>query len=492
MTELPQDKLRLWRAHPDIFVEQVFGVTPDAWQRDVLQAFPHNQRQAMVACKGPGKTCVLAWLCWNFLLTRPYPKIAATSITGANLADGLWTEMALWLNKSELLKETFTWTKTRIFAKEAPETWFMSARPWSQSANKAEQGNTLAGLHADYIMFVLDESGGIPEAIMASADAALSSCKEGHIVQAGNPTALEGPLYRAATIERRLWHLTHITGDPDDPKRSPRVKIEWAREQIEKYGIDSPYVLVNVLGKFPPSSLNSLIGPDEIREAMNRDYRPQEFNHHARILGVDVAREGADSTVIFPRQGLQSFTPIQYRNIDGTQGANLLARKWTDWEADACFIDDTGGFGASWLDNLRRLGFTPIGVHFSEKANDPRYYNKRTEMIFECVQWIKSGGALPNIPELTAALTQSTYTFKNDKLLLEPKELIKEKLGYSPDHLDSLALTFAAPVQKATTKSINQHSRHVTAYDPLSLDYVRKDIGGTGGSHSYEYDSLKY
>ena len=43
------------------------------------------------------------------------------------------------------------------------------------------------------------------------------------IVQAGNPTHLEGPLYRACTGERSLWHVVEITADPDDPKRSTRV-----------------------------------------------------------------------------------------------------------------------------------------------------------------------------------------------------------------------------------------------------------------------------
>ncbi len=164
-----------WREHPDIFVREVFRVEPDAWQDEILKAFPHHPRMAMKAAKGVGKTCILAWLCWNFLLTRPYPKIAATSITGDNLADNLWTEMAHWMGKSQMLSSSFTWTKTRIFSNDHSETWWMSARPWSKSADTAQQGNALAGLHADYIMFVLDESGGIPDAVMASAEAALSS-----------------------------------------------------------------------------------------------------------------------------------------------------------------------------------------------------------------------------------------------------------------------------------------------------------------------------
>ena len=189
------EQITKWREHPAEMVRDLFNVSPDPWQEEVLEAFPHHQRICMKASKGVGKTTCEAWLILNFLLTRPHPKIAATAISGANLSDNLWTELALWVNRSQLLSRTFTWTKTRIFAKDHPETWWCSARAASQTADKSQQANTLAGLHADYIMFVLDESGSMPEAIMASAEAALSSCKEGHIVQAGNPTVLSGPLY---------------------------------------------------------------------------------------------------------------------------------------------------------------------------------------------------------------------------------------------------------------------------------------------------------
>lgn len=434
-------------------------------------------------------TCLLAWLAWNFLLTRPQPKIAATSITGDNLADNLWSELALWQGKSELLKRTFTWQKTRIFANDHPETWWMSARQWSKSASPAEQGQTLAGLHADYILFLLDESGGMPDSIMAAADAALSSCKEGHIVQAGNPTMLEGPLYRAATVERNMWYVVEITGDPDDPHRSPRVRIEWANEQIQRYGRDNPYVLVNVFGRFPPSSFNSLIGPDEVAEAMRRYYRPQEYSDAARVLGVDVAREGDDASSIIGRQGLQAFLPEIYRNIDGTTGANIVARKWLDWNADACFIDNTGGFGSSWIDNLNRLGHAAIPVHFNQSSSNPRYFNKRTEMMAECVDWVKKGGALPESPRLLAAMTKTTYTFRGDKMLAEPKELIKVKLGHSPDEFDSLMLTFAAPVAKVGSRMAGVQGRHSADYQPLSREHLTgQDSRTQPSNHMTNYD----
>ncbi len=469
------DSFIRWKQHPDQFVREVFGVTPDPWQDEVLKAFPHKPRIAMKACKGPGKTAVLAWIAWNFLLTRDNPKIAATSITGANLSDNLWTEMAKFQQKSPLLKQTFTWIKTRIFLNEQPETWWMSARPWSKAADTSEQGNTLAGLHADNILFLLDESGDIPESVAMAAEAALTSCVEGHIVQAGNPSSLKGMLYKSCTRDRKLWHVVEITSDPDDPMRTPRVSIEWARQQIEAYGRDNPYIKVNILGQFPDAAFNALISVEEVEASMKRSYREPDYSAHARILGCDVARGGLDKSVIFPRQGLQAFNPMVYRNIDGTRGADIVSRKWQEWDADACFVDDTGGFGSSWLDNLMRLGFSPVGVHFSEKSGNPRYFNKRTEIIFELVNWIKRGGALPYSPEMIASLTETTYTFKGDSLIIEPKELIKERLGYSPDEMDALALTFSQPVVRMS-KHPAPNGRFKSDYNPLSPTYIKNAL----------------
>jgi hypothetical protein len=205
---------------------------------------------------------------------------------------------------------------------------------------------------------------------------------------------------------------------------------------------------------------------------MNRCYKPYEFALAPRILGVDVAREGLDASKIYPRQGLQAYTPFTYRNINGTQGASIVAQKWQQWNADACFIDNTGGFGSSWVDNLQRLGYAPIPVHFSSKSDNPIYYNKRTEMIFDLVEWIKNGGALPpDDLDIAAELTQSTYTHKNDKLLIEPKELLKTKIGRSSDSMDSLAVTFAAPVRRVQAFYSEQTARETEVnYEPFSRD----------------------
>lgn len=448
--EEAQNRIRKWREDPVTFVVDELKAEPDEWQVDFLRAFARDQRLAMKACKGPGKTAVLAWAAWNFLATRPHPNIAATSITGDNLRDGLWKEMAKWQGRSEFLKSTFQWNAQRIFARQHAATWWMSARSWSKTADQTKQADTLAGLHADFMLFILDEAGGIPDAVMAAAEAGLATGIETKIIMAGNPTHLEGPLYRACTNERHLWTLIQITGDPDDPKRSKRISIKWAREQIEKYGKDNPWVLVNVFGTFPPSSINTLLGPDEVHAAMSRRYPPDVYQWAQKRLGIDVARFGNDRTVIAPRQGLVAFTPVQMRHDPSKDkpsvdiaNRTMLAKQ--RWGSELEFFDDTVGWAHGAIDVMRAAGHAPIPVNFGGKSIDPRYKNKRAEMWMGLADWVKGGGALPMIPELVRELTAPTYTYVNGQFMIEEKDLIKARLGFSPDIADGYALTFALP-----------------------------------------------
>lgn len=118
------------------------------------------------------------------------------------------------------------------------------------------------------------------------------------------------------------------------------------------------------------------------------------------------------------------------------------------------FIDDTGGYGSGVIDSLLQAGQSPQGIPFSGKAIDNRYLNKRAEMWFNMAEWVKRGGALPNIPELARELSSVTYTFQNGKFRIEEKELIKARLGFSPDYADALCLTFALP-EMPSSNSVN-------------------------------------
>ncbi len=401
----------------------------------------------MKACKGPGKTTLLAWFAWLFLLTRRHPKVICTSITGPNLKDGLWTEMAKWQAQSDMLKELFEYSATAIKCRSAPDTWWMVPRTWSSSASKDQQADTLAGKHADNMLFLLDEVGGYPDAVMAAAEAVLSGEGDLKIVIAGNPTQLSGPLFRAFTSERSLWYGIEITGDPDDPKRAKRVRIDWAREQIAKYGLDNDWVQVNVFGKFPKTSPNSLLGPNDMQRALGAHLRDDEYRFAQKRLGIDVARFGDDATCICPRQGLLVGRIVVLRGQPTDVVAARVALAKKNWDSEVEFIDASGGYGGGPVDMLRQGGITVHEVYGSGKPSDEAFFNKRSEMWFNMAKWVKGGGCLPNDPELAEELCAPTFTYQGGKIRVEEKEQVKLRLNRSPDKGDSLVLTFAWPDQ---------------------------------------------
>jgi phage terminase large subunit len=465
--------IRRWRERPEAFVFENFGVTPDEWQGDVLRAFvdPAQPRISMQACVGPGKTAVMAWCAWIFLSCYgdigEHPKGLAFAITSDNLRDNLWAEMAKWQARSAYLSAAFTWQAERIFANHHPNTWFLAARTWPKTASPDEQAKTIAGLHGKYVAAFADESGAIPVPVLRGGEQMLSTKPLfGKFLQAGNPISLEGMLYAAATQLRHLWTVIKITGDPDDPKRSPRIDLDWAREQIATWGRDNPWIMSSLLGQFPPASINALLGIEDVEVAMRRHLPDDAFTWSQKRLGVDVARYGDDRTVIFPRQGLAAFRPIVMRHKRNTSVsvdiANRVMGAKRQWGSELELMDATGGWAAGASDVMRANGVIAIDVQFHNKqTNDPRYYNRRAELWFGMAKWIQTGGAMPLIPEMVAELTTPTYTFKDGKFLVEPKELIKKRLGRSPDLADGLALTFGLPDMPAAVIGQAQQAGHV-------------------------------
>jgi len=473
--EVAARKIREWRRDPVRFVVEELKAEPDAWQLEALNAYGDQtkQRISLQACVGPGKSALLAWCGWHFLScfgdVGRHPKGAAVATTFDNLQDNLWPEMAKWQGRSEYLLNAFTWNKERIYANDHPETWFLSARSWPKSANAEEQGRTLSGLHSEYVLALVDESGDIPISVLKAAEQALSNCKWGKIMQAGNPTSLEGMLHAAAAEFAHLWTVIRITGDPDDPKRSPRIDIDWAREQIKTYGRDNPWVMSSILGLFPPASINSILGPDEVRAAIARHIQGPDFEYVQKRLGIDVARFGDDRTVLFPRQGLCAFKPAEMRGATGPEIAARAALAKERWDWEICMVDDTGGWGGSVIDSMNLANLPVMPVNFSGKATDPRYFNKRSEMWFKMAEWMKRG-SMPDDPGLIRELCAPTYTFQNGKFRLEEKEQIKKRLGFSPDKADAFVMTFAIPDQPCnrTANAPGAAKRHEADWDPFS------------------------
>lgn len=472
--------LSRWYDDPVRFWNECLNGEPDAWQARVLAKVAELPRIAMRACKGPGKSTVLAAVIWWFLATRPHANVIALSITGDNLRDGLWKELAKWYARSPLLQRMFLMTAEKIELREAPKTWWCHARQFSRTADKEQQASTLAGLHSEHVLVVLDEVSDYPPGVLPAARAIFSvEGQEAKLVCAGNPTRQAGPLWDICTRDAGQWWRISITGHPDSPERAPRISREWARQEIATWGIDNPHVKTNVLGEFPDVASDKLIGPEDVVKAEKRGARKEWFDDQPKILGVDVARKGSARTVVYMRQGRMVWWPEIWRNKRTDELVDLLAALIMKHHPDAVFIDN-GSFGAAVVDSLRRLGFDQVhGIDFAGKPSKVQFANKRAEMWWDGQHAVRDWLCLPpGDGVLQSELCEPSFQYREvggrTVFILESKEDLEARGVASPDQADALALTFARPVQRRGTLGFAGRADAVERQRRAEIDYVPK------------------
>lgn len=476
------DVMARWRDNPEAFALEALKFQPDDWQHEVFELLRTHPRVALrialMACKGPGKSAILAVIVLWFIFTRPYTRVVVTSVTGKNLEDGLWSELHKW---GAPLEGVFEFEKKRITHRKFPDRWFVSFRTWPKDANAQAQADSLAGVHEDYVMFVLDEVSEYPEGVVAAAEGALSTGKETILLAAGNCTKTIGsPLYRFATRDMfsesrpQGWHVFKITGDPDNPKRSKRVSEIWARDLIAMWGRDHSIVRTNVLAEFPLKGDNILISLEDMDKAMKRNPPEGAFAGSARVIGIDVARFGIDKTVMFPRQGIVAYQPQVYPYEDRnffSQARSAIAMA-DRFEMDVGFVE-VNGLGAGLWDAIQQLDgnmgrWVAVNVNSTEGIN-PKYHNLRAQMHFTTAEWLKVSGSLPDVPELIGEATAVGYDFakQTGKIVITDKDEIKTLIGRSPDYWDALCIGHAYPVtsRKAREPQAQPGSQQARKWD---------------------------
>lgn len=174
-------------------------------------------------------------------------------------------------------------------------------------------------------------------------------------------------------------------------------------------------------------------------------------------LGVDVAHGGADHTVIAPLHGSWFAELIKYpgsETPDGKTAAGLAVAALDDGKA--MMGVDMIGYGASAYEVLRESNVPVLGINFGEgtdatdKSGMLRMRNVRAAAYWKFREALDpdngSEVALPNDPELLADLCAPTWSFDrgSGKVLVEPKDDIKTRLGRSPDCGDAVVLAWWA------------------------------------------------
>ena len=427
--------------NPCLFVKDILGAEPDAWQAEALDALAKYSRVAIRSGHGVGKTALESWSILWFLFSRPTPKVPATAPTQIQLYNILWPEISKWMKRSPVLNELFEWQRTQIYFKAMPERWFATARTASKPEN-------MAGFHEEHLLFVLDEASGISDAVFEAIEGALTT-SDARLLICGNPTRNSGFFKRAFFEDRELYYTMKVSSSG-----AARVSDNYCRRLIKQYGEDSDVVRVRVLGEFPKAESDGLIALELVEAATMREIEEIGEFH----IGVDVARFGNDETVILPRIGNKVLEIFHYTKTDTmtTVGRiiHVTEKIMTEKNLQKVFIHvDDDGVGGGVTDRLRevvrekRIYASIIDCHNGGSAEDKEHYaNWATENWFRLKDRFVDGEiSLPRDDELTAQLSTRKYLLNSrDQLILEDKKTYKKRVGRSPDRADALVLAFSS------------------------------------------------
>ena len=435
---------------------------PDKWQREILTAIGDKLltvneaiQIAIASGHGIGKSCLVAWIILWALSTMVDTKGVVTANTENQLKLKTWTELAKW-HRLCIIKDEFDCTATSIFSKiKAHEkTWRIDMVPWSIANTEA-----FAGLHnqGKRILIVFDEASAIDDAIWEVTEGALTDSDTQIIWCAfGNPTRNTGRFKACFGANRKRWLTRNI--DSRTVKISNKSQIDkW----VEDYGEDSDFVLVRVRGQFPSTSDKQFISSVLAQAGRDRELNVNQYNFAPVIIGVDPAWTGGDETVIWMRQGLYSKRLAVYqRNDNDFVMAGYIAEFEDKYKADAVFIDQ--GYGTGIVSAGRTMGRNWRLVSFAGESTDKGYLNKRAEMWKLTKDWLAEGGSYGDEQQMYDDLIGPEYEVRLDgKIKLESKQDMKKRGLPSPGYGDSLALTFAFPIQSRNNNIFKQQTAKI-------------------------------
>lgn len=183
-----------------------------------------------------------------------------------------------------------------------------------------------------------------------------------------------------------------------------------------------------------------------------------------KAIGIDLARYGADESVIVARRGL---SVVKFETFVKTEPSDVVRRAFIiqkdfGWPDDqTMYVFDAGGIGQGvahmFYENFKQvMEFHSQGKPFEPNFKDrisEGWFNLR-ELVHEHAMW------LPSDRRLIHQLSTRRYNIKNGKIEIESKDDYKKRIGTdeatSPDRADAMVLAFyphtMAATQVATTK----------------------------------------
>jgi phage terminase large subunit len=462
---------------------------------EIFNAIEAGERKILVrSCNGAGKTTALAAICNWYFSTYKDSIVLTTASSSTQVRRNLWGEIRKQARSARLYRgKSTTSTNTSIHVND---------KHFMLGISPAIPENAM-GFHAPHMLIAVDEATGIDTDIIDALMGNLTGV-DAQIVMICNPIASDSFAYEAEASGE--WHVIAISAfdHPNVKEGNEKIKGAVTRRWIEdrmrawsyeirneelgvRSGVDAipnsklltpnsvyvqwlntyyyktPIVASRICGEWADYESEGFISMDVIRKCVRKtlfndrssmiteidiDHRTLNIDHSIKVMGVDVARSGPDSTVFAYFDGDRQLPFETFQAQDTMRTAELIkARYDAGWRRIA--IDDTG-VGGGVTDRLRQLGVPVIAVNFGQspkgflkQSRMIEMANARAEMYFLLemelrnreIEIVDDAAFHQELAAIRLSLTESNALYR-----LEEKELARRRLGRSPDKADATAL----------------------------------------------------
>jgi len=499
-TFLGEDKYIKYQDDPIGFIEVVLGETLTDDLRAMVESVRDNQVTVAVSSNGTGKTWAAARVAvWFYLCFDDTKVFTAAAPPYDNLKNLLWGEIGSVIRDHPQL---FTGhTVTSMDVRRGPEDYMIGVTIPSAGSDQEKEAK-FSGKHQKHMFFGFDEGDAIPGSVYRGTE----SCMSGGFVRLlimFNPRHAAGPVYRM--IRDKTANIVHlsafrhpnvITGEDKIPgavSRGVTVRRinEWARPLRDgdkasersvftlpdylvgkigysqaglqypplvagEYKILNPCFSYMVLGQYPAQGTDQLISEEWISAARSRyDIYVAQYGETppagaTGVMGLDVAEMGDDSNVAVGRYG-GYLTPFSsWSGVDPIEtGDRAVAWYQTHKGITRANIDGTG-VGAGVAPHMQRTnGIVSTSIKVAARATITTEIGDfkilRDELLWRVREWLRTdqGAMLPPDEDLDEELKALTYCTDSGLVEVIETSKMKKLLSRSPDHLMSLAMTFA-------------------------------------------------
>ena len=350
-------------------------------QREIAESVVVNRYTAIKSAHDTGKSFTMSRLAAWWLDVHPIGEafVVTTAPTTAQVEAILWREIGKAHRKGNLPG------RITLDAK-----WYMGQELVAYGRKPADYDQAaFQGIHAKYVLVLLDEAVGIPKSLFDAVDA-LATNVNARVAAVANP---DDPSSHFAQVCKpgSGWVVKRIsafdtpayTGEKVPADLLPLlVSPEWVEERKLRWGVTSPIYQSKVLGEFPDLSDDTLILPRWIEAAQKRTLE----RTRRPIIAADIARFGEDETVIMRREGGWIRVYRAHHKDDTMTTAGHIAKAMRDIDDEAGKNDwvraivDVPGVGGGVVDRLAELDLPVVPYNGGEAPIDKeRFVNARAE-----------------------------------------------------------------------------------------------------------------